>query len=65
MFKIPGGNSAEMTSIEVDDGSGLRTSKSDTSLTDSFVIVPEARKRPVNPLYALRPGLLSMIRSNN
>lgn len=51
-----GGNSAELTSIDIDDGSGLRTSKSDTSLTDSFVIVPDARKRPINPLYTLRPG---------
>lgn len=34
----------------------MRTSKSDTSLTDSFVIVPDARKRPINPLNTLRPG---------
>lgn len=45
-----------MASVDVDDGSGMRTSKSDTSLTDSFVIVPDTRKRPVNPLHALRPG---------
>lgn len=34
----------------------MRTSKSDTSLTDSFVIVPDARKRPINPQSVLRSG---------
>lgn len=54
-----GGNSADNISLEVDDGSGMRTSKSDTSLTDSFIIIPEPRKRPVNPHSALRPGEIS------
>lgn len=46
---------------------GMRSSKSDTSLTDSFVIVggdvpgapgggPSGRRRPINPLSVLRPG---------
>ncbi|KAB0793199.1 hypothetical protein PPYR_12819 [Photinus pyralis] len=50
------GNSADSVSLEVDEGSGMRTSKSDTNLTDSFIIVPEPRKRPVNPHSSLRPG---------
>lgn len=52
-----GGSSADSASLDVDDGSGLRTSKSDTSLTDSFVVVPEARKRTINPLNVLRSGM--------
>lgn len=51
-----GGSSAESASLDVDDGSALRTSKSDTSLTDSFVVVPEARKKTINPMNVLRPG---------
>lgn len=54
-----GGSSAESASLDVDDASGLRTSKSDTSLTDSFVVIPEARKRMINPLNVLRPGIFS------
>ncbi|CAH1175861.1 unnamed protein product [Phaedon cochleariae] len=49
------GNSADIASIDVDDGSGMRTSKSDTSLTDSFVMVSE-KKRHINPMNSLRPG---------
>lgn len=51
-----GGNSADNESLEVDDSSGMRTSKSDTSLTDSFVIIPDARKRTLNSQHTLRPG---------
>ncbi|XP_074038577.1 WD repeat and FYVE domain-containing protein 3-like isoform X1 [Leptinotarsa decemlineata] len=54
--KSEGGNSAECASIDVDDGSGMRISKSDTSLTDSFVMISEAKKKPINPLNSLRPG---------
>lgn len=35
----------------------MRTSKSDTSLTDSFVIIPDARKRTLNSQNSLRPGM--------
>nr|CAI5836643.1 unnamed protein product [Callosobruchus analis] len=56
-FRKSEGTSGESTSLEVvDDGSGLRASKSDTSLTDSFIMVPEAKKKPINPLNSLRPG---------
>ncbi|XP_074041175.1 WD repeat and FYVE domain containing 3 bchs isoform X2 [Leptinotarsa decemlineata] len=55
--KSEGGNSAECASIDVDDGSGMRTSKSDTSLTDSFVMISEAKKKPINPLNSLRPEI--------
>lgn len=55
-YGFVGGSSADSASLDIDDGSGLRTSKSDTSLTDSFVVVPEARKRAINPLNVLRPG---------
>lgn len=51
-----GGNSADSASLEVDDGAAMRTSKSDTSLTDSFVMIPDSRKK-MNPLNALRPGI--------
>jgi hypothetical protein len=51
-----GGNSADSPSLDVDDGSSMRTSKSDTSLTDSFVMVADNRKRTVNPMNVLRPG---------
>ncbi|KAF5299222.1 hypothetical protein FQA39_LY02395 [Lamprigera yunnana] len=54
--KSEGGNSADGIGLDVDDGTGMRTSKSDTSLTDSFIIVPEPRKRPTNPHSSLRPG---------
>ncbi|XP_018577977.1 WD repeat and FYVE domain-containing protein 3 [Anoplophora glabripennis] len=54
--KSEGGNSADSVSLDVDDGSGMRTSKSDTSLTDSFVMVSEAKKRTTNPMNSLRPG---------
>ncbi|KAK9687952.1 FYVE zinc finger [Popillia japonica] len=54
--KSEGGNSADNESLEVDDSSGMRTSKSDTSLTDSFVIIPDARKRTLNSQHTLRPG---------
>nr|XP_022909115.1 WD repeat and FYVE domain-containing protein 3 [Onthophagus taurus] len=54
--KSEGGNSADNESLDVDDAAGMRTSKSDTSLTDSFVIVPDTRKRAVNPQNLLRPG---------
>lgn len=53
------GGSTEGNSLEVcnfDESSGMRTSKSDTSLTDSFVIIPDTRKRPINPLSVLRSG---------
>ncbi|KAK9884773.1 hypothetical protein WA026_009003 [Henosepilachna vigintioctopunctata] len=48
--------STDNNSLDVDEGSGIRTSKSDTSLTDSFVIVPETKKKATNPLNILRPG---------
>ncbi|XP_074035632.1 uncharacterized protein isoform X2 [Leptinotarsa decemlineata] len=35
----------------------MRTSKSDTSLTDSFVKISEAKKKPINPLNSLRPEI--------
>jgi hypothetical protein len=54
--KSEGGNSADSPSLDVDDGSSMRTSKSDTSLTDSFVMVADNRKRTVNPMNVLRPG---------
>nr|XP_008195320.1 PREDICTED: WD repeat and FYVE domain-containing protein 3 isoform X2 [Tribolium castaneum] len=54
--KSEGGNSADNASLDVDDGTSMRTSKSDTSLTDSFVMVPESKKRTVNPMNVLRPG---------
>ncbi|XP_044260057.1 WD repeat and FYVE domain-containing protein 3 isoform X2 [Tribolium madens] len=54
--KSEGGNSADSASLDVDDGTNMRTSKSDTSLTDSFVMVPETKKRTVNPMNVLRPG---------
>ncbi|XP_017775866.1 PREDICTED: WD repeat and FYVE domain-containing protein 3 isoform X2 [Nicrophorus vespilloides] len=50
------GNSADNDSLDVDDGSGIRTSKSDTSLTDSFIMVSEIKKKATNPLHALRSG---------
>ncbi|XP_060523655.1 WD repeat and FYVE domain-containing protein 3 [Cylas formicarius] len=53
--KSEGGNSADSASLDVDDGSGLRASKSDTSLTDSFIII-DAKKKSVNPLHVLRTG---------
>ncbi|CAH0558995.1 unnamed protein product [Brassicogethes aeneus] len=53
--KSEGGNSADNTSLDVDDNAAMRTSKSDTSLTDSFVMVSDAKKK-VNTLNALRPG---------
>ncbi|XP_018321850.1 WD repeat and FYVE domain-containing protein 3 [Agrilus planipennis] len=55
--KSEGGASSDNASLDTDDGSSLRASKSDTSLTDSFIIVPpEPRKKPVNPHNTLRPG---------
>lgn len=54
---FPGNNSADNASLDVDDGSGMRTSKSDTSLADSFVVIPETRKRHVNPMNSLRRGI--------
>ncbi|CAH1111054.1 unnamed protein product [Psylliodes chrysocephalus] len=54
--KSEGGNSAENPSLDIDDGSGLRTSKSDTSLTDSFVMIAENKKKSPNPMNTLRPG---------
>lgn len=53
--KSEGGASADNNSLEVDDSINMRTSKSDTSLTDSFVMVPDAKKK-INPLNSLRPG---------
>ncbi|KAF7272906.1 hypothetical protein GWI33_014343 [Rhynchophorus ferrugineus] len=53
--KSEGGNSAESGSLDVDDSSGLRTSKSDTSLTDSFIII-DKKKKAINPLNTLKPG---------
>ncbi|XP_044762510.1 WD repeat and FYVE domain-containing protein 3 [Coccinella septempunctata] len=54
--KSEGGSSTDNNSLEVDEGSGIRTSKSDTSLTDSFVIIPETKKKAISPLNILRPG---------
>ncbi|XP_066149954.1 WD repeat and FYVE domain-containing protein 3 [Euwallacea fornicatus] len=54
-FRSEGGHSTESGSLEIDDASGLRTSKSDTSLTDSFVIV-DSQKKNRNPHNALRLG---------
>ncbi|CAG9859319.1 unnamed protein product [Phyllotreta striolata] len=54
--KSEGGSSADNASLDVDDGSGLRTSKSDTSLTDSFVMLPDTKKKSPNPMNTLRPG---------
>ncbi|XP_019753468.2 WD repeat and FYVE domain-containing protein 3 isoform X1 [Dendroctonus ponderosae] len=54
-FRSEGGQSADACSLDIEDASGLRTSKSDTSLTDSFVIV-DNQKRNQNPHNALRPG---------
>lgn len=59
--KSEGGSSADGGTLEIcsfDDNSNssLRTSKSDTSLTDSFVVVPDTRKRPINPQSVLRSG---------
>lgn len=54
--KSEGGNSADGLSLDGDDGASMRTSKSDTSLTDSFIMVPENRKRTINPMNILRPG---------
>lgn len=60
--KSEGGNSAdggtlEICSFDETSSSSLRTSKSDTSLTDSFVVIPETRKRPINPQSVLRAGM--------
>ncbi|XP_050299394.1 WD repeat and FYVE domain-containing protein 3 [Anthonomus grandis grandis] len=53
-FRSEGGQSTESGgSLEIEDASGLRTSKSDTSLTDSFVIVETQKK---NPMKTLREG---------
>ncbi|KAJ8919114.1 hypothetical protein NQ315_012099 [Exocentrus adspersus] len=54
--KSEGGNSADSVTLDVDDGTGMRTSKSDTSLTDSFVMISETKKKNINPLNSLRPG---------
>ncbi|XP_056639814.1 WD repeat and FYVE domain-containing protein 3 isoform X1 [Diorhabda sublineata] len=54
--KSEGGHSADNAVVDIDDGSGLRTSKSDTSLTDSFVMISETKKKSPNPLNSLRPG---------
>lgn len=64
IFFILLGGSTEGGTLEVcsfEDSSAMRTSKSDTSLSDSFVIVPDARKRPINPLSVLRSGKFSLI----
>lgn len=53
--KSEGGNSTDNSSLDVDDSSAMRTSKSDTSLTDSFIVVPENRRK-INPMNTLRPG---------
>lgn len=55
-YLLVGGNSTESPSLDIEDTAGMRTSKSDTSLTDSFIVVPEPRKRPINPHSILRPG---------
>ncbi|KAL1508880.1 hypothetical protein ABEB36_003702 [Hypothenemus hampei] len=52
-FRSEGGQSTDNNSLDVDDQSGLRTSKSDTSLTDSFVVV---EKKSPNPRNILRTG---------
>lgn len=54
--KSEGGNSAESTSLDIDDASLLRTSKSDTSITDSFVIITDTKKKTPNPMNQLRLG---------
>ncbi|KAG5870011.1 hypothetical protein JTB14_023053 [Gonioctena quinquepunctata] len=58
--KSEGGNSAECASIDIDDGSGMRTSKSDTSLTDSFVMISDAKKKTTHPMNSLRPGNITL-----
>lgn len=49
---------SESTSIPGDSEGALRASKSDTSLTDSFVMVTEADTKPrkINPQNILRDG---------
>ncbi|CAG9764999.1 unnamed protein product [Ceutorhynchus assimilis] len=54
-FRSEGGHSTDSASLDVED-SGLRTSKSDTSLTDSFVMVDNNQKKSQNPMNNLRPG---------
>lgn len=54
--KSEGGNSTDNPSLDVEDSTSMRTSKSDTSLTDSFIMVPENRKRTINPMNILRSG---------
>lgn len=55
-YYFAGGNSGDSSSLEIDDSSILRTSKSDTSITDSFVMIPDAKKKTPNPMNQLRPG---------
>lgn len=48
--------------MDIDDGSILRTSKSDTSITDSFVIISsDTKKKAPNPMNQLRPGNISLV----
>lgn len=56
-FRSEGGHSTDSTSLDIEDASGLRTSKSDTSLTDSFVMV-DTQKKIRNPMNSLRPGFM-------
>jgi hypothetical protein len=49
---------SEIASCATDSEATMRTSKSDTSLTDSFVVVTEADTKPkrINPQNILREG---------
>ncbi|XP_012287062.1 WD repeat and FYVE domain-containing protein 3 isoform X1 [Orussus abietinus] len=53
-----GTQTSELTNISGDSEGALRASKSDTSLTDSFVVVTEADTKPkkINPQNILREG---------